>query len=177
MIKYLEDKENPLPEYMIDILKQVAICSTYKTVLRQQMGHYNQLKTRAAYDIVRSLLNDSVTDNNELRNWLDNISGKRADEQIIALYMSEGNFTDALSLAAMMPSLYNYTGIELTEHDYCTDMLNLQINLAQQGRTIYDLDRTEVVKSSIYCENSAGTAGAQAKGILEFAMDTIIAIV
>ncbi len=76
LIKYLEDKENPLPEYMIDILKQVATGSTYKTVLRQQMGHYNQLKTRAAYDIVRSLLNDSVTDNNELRNWLDNISVK-----------------------------------------------------------------------------------------------------
>lgn len=133
------------------------------------MAHYNQLKTRAAYDIVRSLLNDSVTDNNELRNWLDNIGGKRADEQIIASYMSEGNFTNALSLAALMPSLYNYTGDELTEHNYYSDMLNLQINLVQQGRTIFDLDSTEVAHLEFVAENSAGTAGTQAKGILEFA--------
>jgi len=169
LIKYLEDKENPLPGYMIDILKQVATGSTYKTVLRQQMAHYNQLKTRAVYDIVRSLLNDSVSNNNELRNWLDNIGGKRADEQIIASYMNEGNFTNALSLANLMPSLYGYTGNELTEHNYFTDMLNLQINLVQQGRTIFELDSTEVANLEFVAGNSNGTAAAQAKGILEFA--------
>jgi hypothetical protein len=169
LITYLEDKENPLPSYMIDILKQVATGSTYKTVLIQQMAYCNQVKTRAAYDIVRSLINDTITDNNELRNWFDNIGGKRADEQIIASYMSEGNFTNALSLANLMPSLYNYTVNELTEHTYYTDMLNLQVNIAQQGRTIFDLDSTEVVNLVSIAENSAGTAGAQAKGILEFA--------
>lgn len=169
LITYLEDKENPLPSYMIEILKQVATGSTYKTVLMQQMSHYNQVKTRAAYDIIRSLLNDTITDNNELRNWFDNIGGKRADEQIIASYLSEGNFTNALSLANLMPSLYNYTGNEVTEHNFFTDMLNLQINLVQQGRTIFELDTTEVASLVSIAENSVGTAGAQARGILVFA--------
>jgi hypothetical protein len=169
LMEYLEEKENPLPEYLIDILKQLAVGSTYKTVLRQQMGHYNQLNTRAAYDILRSILNDSVTDNTDLRNWLDNIGGIRADEQIIASYMSEGNYTDALSLAAMMPLLYNYSGIELTEHDYFMGMLNLQINLEQQEKTMFDLDTIEIANLEFIAENSTGTAGAQAKGILEFA--------
>jgi len=169
LIKYLEDKENPLPGFMIEILKQVATGSTYKTVLMQHMAHYNQVKTRAAYDIVKSLLNDSIADNNELRNWLDNIGGKRADEQIIASYMSEGNFTNALSLANLMPSLYNYTGNELTEHNFFTDMLNLQINLVQQGRTIFELDSAEVAYLVSIAGNSSGTAGSQAKSILEYA--------
>jgi hypothetical protein len=169
LIKYLEDKDNPLPEYMIDILKQVALGSSYKTVLLRQMAHYGQLKTRAAHNIIRSLLNDTIADNNELRNWLDNIGGKRADEQIIASYTGEGNFTNALALANMMPALYNYSGNELTEHGYYLDMLNLQIGLAQQGKTIFDLDSTEINNLVFMAENSRGTAGAQAKGILEYA--------
>ena len=57
----------------------------------------------------------------------------------------------------------------LSEHNLFTNMLNLQINLIQQGRTIFDLDSTEVVNLVSIAENSTGTAGAQAKGILEFA--------
>jgi len=169
LIKYLEDKDNPLPEYMIDILRQVAMGSTYKTVLQRQMAHYGQLKNRAANNIIRSLLNDTICDNEELRNWLDNIGGKRADEQIIASYLSEGNFTNALALANMMPALYNYTGNELAEHNYYMDMLNLQINLEQQQNTIFNLDSIEVANLVNIAENSNGTASIQAKGILEYA--------
>ncbi|MEZ5198482.1 MAG: T9SS type A sorting domain-containing protein [Bacteroidales bacterium] len=169
LIKYLEDKENPLPEYMVDILKQVALGSTYKTVLIRQMAHFNQVKTRAAYDIVRSILNDSVIDNNEFRDWLDNIGGKRADEQIIASYFSEGNYTNAMALANMMPSLYDYSDNEMVEHSYFMEMLNLQITLNSGERTIFDLDSTEVNNLIYIADNSHGTASAQAKGILEFA--------
>lgn len=140
-----------------------------ETVLEQEMAHYNQVKTRAAYDIIRSNLNDSVTNMTELRNWLDNVGGKRADEQIIASYMAENNYADALALANMMPALYDFTGDDLTEHNYYMDMLNLQIQLAQEGRNVYELDSNEVSNLVTIAENSTGTAGAQAKGILEFA--------
>jgi hypothetical protein len=169
LIKYLEDKENPLPEYMMDILKQVAMGSTYKTVLIRHMAHYNQLKTKAAYDIVRSILNDSVIDNNELRNWLDNIGGKRADEQIIVSYLNAGNYTDAMALANMMPALYDYSNSDIVEHNYFMEMLNLQISLYNGQRTIFDFDSTEVNNLIYIAENSKGTAAAQAKSILEFA--------
>ncbi len=169
LIMYLEDKENPLPAYMIDILKQVATGTTYKTVLHQQMAHYNQAKTRAAHDIIRSILNDTITDYIELRNWLDNLGGKRADEQIIATYMQEANYTDAMALANMMPALYDYDADEMTEHNFYTEMLNLQMSLANEERTIFDLDSTEVSNLVLIAENSNGTAGTQAKGILEFA--------
>lgn len=169
LIKYLEDKENPLPGYMIDILKQVAMGSTYKTVLIRHMAHYNQLKTKAAYDIVRSILNDSVIDNNQLHDWLDNIGGKRADEQIIASYIGEANYSSATTLANMMPALYDYSNDDIAEHNNFMEMLNLQIALANEERTIFDLDSTEVNNLVYIAENSKGTAGAQAKGILEYA--------
>jgi hypothetical protein len=168
LIKYLEDKENPLPDYMIDILRQVANDVTYKTLLQQQMSHYNRKKTRAAYDIIRSNLNDTITDFTELRNWLNNVGGIRADEQIIASYIQEGNYTDALSLANMLSALYDMEGEDLTEHNYYMDILNLNFNLHQQERNILELDSTEVSNLVSIAENSKGTAGVQARSILEY---------
>ncbi|MCK9448033.1 MAG: hypothetical protein M0Q41_03545 [Bacteroidales bacterium] len=116
LISYLENKEEPLPEYMVNLLKQLAEGTTYKTALQQQMAGYKHAYTRAAHDIIRSLLNDTITDNVELRNWLDNLGGITSDRQIISSYISEGNFTNAYALANMLPQLYKLKDNELTEH-------------------------------------------------------------
>jgi len=57
----------------------------------------------------------------------------------------------------------------LTKHSFYIDLLNQQINLEQQQRTISDLDSLEVANLIFIAENSQGTAGLQAKGILEYA--------
>ena len=114
-------------------------------------------------------LNDSITDFTELRNWLNNLGGIRADEQIIASYIQEGNYTDALSLANRLPAMYDMEGDDLTEHNYYMDILNLHFNLKQQDRNILELDSTEVAGLITIAENSYGTAGVQARSILEYA--------
>jgi hypothetical protein len=167
LISYLENKEEPLPEYMIDLLKQLAEGTTYKTALQQQMAGYKHAYTRAAHDIIRSNLNDTVTDNVELRNWLDNLGGITSDRQIIATYISEDNFAEALALANMLPQLYQLEGNELTEHNYYMDMLSLHQTLYQEGRNTFQLDSTEKANIIFIANNSKGVAGAQAKSILE----------
>jgi hypothetical protein len=167
LLKYLEEKENPLPEYMINILRQLATGTTYKTVLQQQMANYKHAYTRAAHDIIRSNLNDTVVDNSELRNWLDNLGGITSDRQIISSYISEGNFTDAFTLANLLPQLYKLEEDELTEHNYYMDMLNLHQILHQEGRNTFQMDSIEKAEITFIAENSKGVAGAQAKSILE----------
>ena len=167
LIKYLEDKENPLPEYMIDILRQIAYGTTYKTALQIQMAESNRLKTRAANDMIRSILNDSITDLDELRNWLDNLDGIKADQQIIETYLAEGNVDDALALAGMIPQLYQLSNYDLDEHDYYMEMLDLRVALLQQGRNYDELTGGEVTQLEYLAQNSHGTAGAQARAILE----------
>jgi len=171
LISYLENKEEPLPEYMIDLLKQLAEGTTYKTALQQQMAGYKHAYTRAAHDIIRSNLNDTVVDNVELRNWLDNLGGITSDRQIISSYISEENFADALALANILPQLYKLEGNELTEHNYYMDMLDLHHTLYQQGRNTFQLDSTEKANITFIANNSKGIAGAQAKSILEAVYD------
>ncbi len=169
LISYLENKENPLPDYMIAILLQVAQGTTYKTVLQNQMSLYNQYKTKAASDMVRSLLNDTIADLTELRNWLDNTSTLKADEQIIATYMHEGNYSDALAMAALLPDTYNLSSEELSEHTNYVTLLNLQVAMAQTNRNIFQLDSTEFNTVLSLADNSKGTGGVLARNMLTYA--------
>jgi hypothetical protein len=57
----------------------------------------------------------------------------------------------------------------LTKHNYYMDMLNLQISLEQQQRTISDLDSLELAILLDFAENTNGKAALMARGILEYA--------
>lgn len=167
LIKYLGDKENPLPEYMIDILQQLAYGTTYKTALQNQMATHNRVKTRAANDMIRSILNEEGANYDALRNWLDNLGGVRADQQIIKTYLAEGNVNDASELAEMIPDLYQLSNYDLDEHVWYMEMLDLRIDLLQQGRSYDELTGDEVDQLENLAQNSHGTAGATARAILE----------
>lgn len=166
LLQYLENKDNPLPSYMIDILRQVAEGETYRTVLEKQMSMFRKEMTRAANDMIRSYLNDSVTDYNALRGWLDNLGGIEADKQIIATFIQEGNFQQASALANMLPTLYNLTGDALTEHERYMTMLDLYLTLQSENRHLDQLTTNEKALLEDYANNSSGSSGVAAKSIL-----------
>jgi len=166
LLQYLENKENPLPSYMVDILRQVAEGETYRTVLEKQMSMYRKEMTRAANDMIRSYLNDSVTDYNALRGWLDNLGGIEADKQIIATYLQEGNYQQASALANMLPTLYNLSGDVLSEHERYMALLNLHQTLQTENRHFGQLTANEKAMLENYANNGSGSSSAAAKGIL-----------
>ncbi len=166
LITYLEQKEEPLPDYMVNILKQVAEGATYKTVLEQQMAHYNRNKTRAAHNMIRHIVHDSIVDNNLLRQWLNNLGGIQSDKQIIGTFVQEGNYANALALANMLPQLYNLQNDELIAHNDYMAMLNLQHTLQQQGRNLFQLTGAEKQQLDALATGT-GTAALQARAILE----------
>lgn len=166
LIKYLEEKEEPLPDYMINILEEVAEGTSYKTVLQRKMARYNRGKTRAAHDIIRSILSKDELDVQDLRNWLDNLGGLAADRQIISTYVRKGDFANAFTLAEMLPELYEMEGDALEEHGYYMDMLNLYQALEQQGRNTFQLNEQEKQQVEYIASASEGIAGSQAQNIL-----------
>lgn len=169
MLNFLETKEEPLPAYMIDMLRQLAGGITYKTVLKRQMADFHAKKSLAAHDIIRSILADSVFDAQLYRNWLDNIGGVNADKQIIASYIEEGNYASASSLLNLIPTLYELSGQSLNEYNDYKSFTEFQISLKQQNKDIFELDSMEVDYLVDLADNSSGTAKTGARGILEYA--------
>ncbi len=166
LISYLENKEEPLPGYMVSILKQLAEGGTYKTVLEEQLSSHTRGKNRHATAMLRSILHDSIRDYNQMRLWLDKLGGIDADRQIVASYVQQGDFSSAQGLSAMIPSLYGLEGRELEEHGYYEEILDLHQNLSQQGRSIFQLDTTELQLLRFIADTSKGVAATQARAIL-----------
>lgn len=168
IIKYVEDKEHPLPEYMVDILRQLSTgTTTYKTLLLNSMASSRHDYCQAAADMVRSILNDSILDVNELRGWLANMNDIASDREIISTYMAEGDFNTAFSLADMLPSLYGLEGDELDEQDDYMDLLRLYRDLYDDGRNTMQLNGTEFATVEAIAYDGSGTPKHMAQSILE----------
>ena len=167
LIKYLQEKENPLPDYMIGILQQIAEGASSRSALESQMAKYKHDYVLSAGDIVRSLLSDTVVNLTELREWLGNMNDINADHDIISIYMDEGNFTDAMALANMLPSLYGLTGNDLLDHNDYMDLLMLYQTLYLSGRTTLQLTDSEKELVEVIADNGFGATSVMAKSILE----------
>ena len=166
LLSYLRSKDDPLPEYMIAILQQVANGVTARTAMEAQMARYSQLYRQAAGDIVRGILNDTVVDKADLVRWLGNMRDMETDHQIVGIYLEDGDLEGAEALAEMLPSLYGLTGRELEEHESYMDMLGLYMNLHRDGRNTLQLDSAEMAMVERVMDEGKGTASAMAKAVM-----------
>ncbi|RLD61251.1 MAG: hypothetical protein DRJ05_03025 [Bacteroidetes bacterium] len=169
LIKYLEDKQQPLPGYMVNILKQLAGGVTYKTILMNEMAKHEATKTQAAYDLIRSTVNDTMMDYQYLRNWLDNLNNQNADMQIVSSYIAEGDYSSAQTMLDMIPGFYALDGDDLDKYNDHKTITEMQMAWQQQGKSIFDLDGAEVATLEDYANIGSGKAARTAQGILNFA--------
>lgn len=168
IIKYVEDKEHPLPEYMVDILRQLSTgTTTYKTVLLNSMASSRHDYRQAAADMVRSIMADSIVDMAELRGWLANMNDLSADRQIISTYMAESDFGTAFSLANMLPTLYEFDETALAEHDDYMELLGLYRDLHNDGRSTLQLTESETEDVEDIAVNGIGLPQYMAQSLLE----------
>jgi len=167
LMDYLGNKAQPLPEYMISILQQLAAGQTAKTILQNDMAHYHREKSRTAMQMLVAFQYDEVFNYNTYRLWLNRLGGINADRKIVASFIAEGNINDALELANLFPELYGLSGITLSEHDYYIDMLELEIIMLQEKRSPIQLESSEYAMVQQIAEDSKETAGIKARGILE----------
>jgi len=169
LISHLENKDQPLPAYMISILRQLAGGVTYKTILQHDMARYQAGKIQAAYSLIRSCLNDTVTDYTYLRNWLNNLDNLNADMQIVAAYLAEDNYTAAQTMLNLIPATRNLEGNALAGYNDYKSIMQMQMAWQQQGRSIFELDSLEVDMLVDFAKNASGKTAMMAKGILEYA--------
>ncbi len=165
LISYLRNKEQPLPEYMIAILRQIAEGTTYKTVLQQQMAKHVHNYTESAYAIIRSHIHSESGDPAQVRYWLGKLKGIAYDREIITSYISEGNFTDAITLANMLPELYQMDDKQLKSHGRYMELLTLYQTLHQENRNVFQLNDNELalVDDLATYEDAAGTLAKNIK--------------
>ena len=166
LISYLENKEHPLPAYMTEMLRQMASGFTARTALQAQMAHYGHAYRLAAGDIVRSCLNDSITDLTELRTWLANMDDLASDRMIVASFLQEGDSIHAFALANMLPELYGLQGDALVDHADYMSLIGLYQTLNRENRTVYELTDAEIAMINSIATSGTGTSKVMAEALL-----------
>jgi len=167
-LTFLAEKENPLPDYYIDILRGLASNISYKTILQSQMSGYKSKMSQAAGIIIRNILNDSICNMDTIRTWLGNFGSLASEYQIIDSYIQQDNTSDALVLLNLIPTLYDLSAEDTIEFNRYYNLKILQFTLINQSRNIFMLDSTEKSLIVEIAESSNGIAGMQARNILEF---------
>ncbi len=167
LLEYLATKEDPLPQYMIDILAESPGTISYKTILESDLAEYGSNKSRAANIIVRNMLNDSIINTDSLVTWLGNLGSLAADYQIVDIYLQKGDTTTALALIDALPSTYGFE-TDNTEYIRYKTFKQFQVNLLAEGRNIYMLTPSEKTMLEDMVTNSNGRTGIQARNILQF---------
>jgi len=166
LIDYLRNKTEPLPEYMIELLELLAEGETAKTALLNQMGTYENERVQAAMSIIRSAVNDSITDYNYIRTWLYNIGGLEAEKQVVSTYITEGNYTEALIILNAIPVTHNLTGADLMKYNEYREISEMLIGLDQQGYGLDSLTIGQLGLINSFATSSEGDARYMAQAIL-----------
>ena len=143
LIHYLQSMNDPLPEYMICLLRQMANGITARTAMESQLAKYSQEYRMAAGDIIRSILSDTIVDKTALIGWLGNMHDLESDREIVGIYLEEGNYSDAIDLANLFPDLYGLVDGDLVEHDDYLTLINLYRELYLDGRNTMQVDSAE----------------------------------
>ena len=119
-----------------------------------------------AGDIVRTNLNKEERDFNELREWIGKSNDISSARMIIASYIQQKDFVNAIALAKKMPATYDLQGEELNEfYDYL-DIIRLHESLSETNRTTLQLSDYETALLEDIAENGTGASKAMAEAIL-----------
>ena len=167
LLEYLETKEDPLPQYMIDILAEAPGTISYKTILESDLAEFGGKKSQAVNVIIRNILNDSLVNTDSLVNWIGNLGTMAADYQIIDIYLQRGDTSTALALINALPTDY---GFETDNAEYIRykTLKQFQVQLLAEDRNIYMLTAIEKTVLEDMVANSSGRPGMQARNILQF---------
>ncbi len=167
LIEYLRNKPEPLPEYMISLLEQLASGVTSKTALLNDINYYATEKSGVVNKMLMSAIHDTTTNFDQIRLWLGRRGDLVAKEMIVSSYLEEGNLTQALSSLNNIPSELNLSGISLEDYNDYKDLLLLKLSLDSSNLTFKDIDTTAIIWLEKMAAKDFGQSKFRARAILE----------
>jgi hypothetical protein len=169
LLYMLQNKANPMDEWMIDFLRDAGMYETNRTLLEQSYAQKQFERDADVLEIVRYMLNDTLSDtlnHAELRSWLSVINSPRAKYMIADDYISCGNYDAALQLVSAMNER-DLDRYEIQERNGMIEWYNMLNRIHVQNMSIFEA-RDELQQLRHLAENITenGLAGMLAANAL-----------
>ena len=143
LLYMLQNKANPMDEWMIEFLREAGTYETNRTLLEQTFAQKQAERDADAWGVVRHLLSDTLNDilnHAELRSWLAAIGSPRAKYMIADDYASQNNYDAAINLVQQM-SDKELDRYELTERNGMLQWYSLLKQLYLEGKSIGEVQQ------------------------------------
>lgn len=176
LLKYLSEKVNPLPEWMIEFLRNGSDQTTSRTLLEAAISntkaHRDQIVTYLVHDMISRRNENQVIDHTELRSWLGAYQSPCGDYQIVDDYFETGNYNAGLAILSTIPVIYKLNKKEQAEFDGLQSLFNVLAGVNLSNRNIFLLEENERSVIQDLADNGEGMAKVRACNLLGFVFGT-----
>ena len=153
-IKYLEEKSDPMPEYMIDILKDAGNQTTARTILENEMRSQQSIYMDAAQKIMRARTDDStytfLDQLEELKQWRN----LPTEYELIEYYMEMGDYQTALDRYENIPAICDLSKNAKADYELYYSWLNLRRAIHDDNAHMDSLPRAFVAELQLLAEDN-----------------------
>jgi hypothetical protein len=145
-LKWAELEANyPLPEYIIASVIASWDTRTYRSTLEMQMAEKHTALSQAANGLLYLYQTDTVPADPDSLRWVwQQVRTNGARYAEAALLLGQGNFTEAQTVIAAMPSEKNLRAPEELERQRMLTYISVLATAAGDGRNAYQLNTGEV---------------------------------
>ncbi len=164
---HLEEKTNPMPEYMIDLLWAAADQITFRTVLEDELRLHRSVYMEAAGKVMRTHLCDTTYTTAQWIADLKTLRTTNAEFQLIEYYLDEGNATEAGNRWRDMPTNCTMSLYEMRDWELFENYLDLRTDMITENKEWKMLSGPQVqTLESIAYQNFYGYSGNLAQQVL-----------
>ncbi len=166
-MQYIIDNPGNMNQDDIDYLLELTITPTSRTEAESEIAYHAHYKTFYANRIIRNYLNDtSGLKLDSLEIWLKRKGGLEAYYQLVSLYWQNGYLKTAVEWIDSIETNFALTAAQLTVHNDFKDLKNLLFDVDTSGRSIFELDSSEIAAIEIIAEKGKDFPHIQAQNIL-----------
>ncbi|MCF8369111.1 MAG: T9SS type A sorting domain-containing protein [Bacteroidales bacterium] len=147
LLEKIGERSDPMPEYMIaQILQGQSLVSAFES-LQSQKAYYKQQRSLALNALIKLYLSDTLdpaASKDSLKVLLENENSKGAKYRLAFLSMEQGAWSMGQQVLNEIPQQFNLSEEELAIHQQYTAFYNLLSGLLQQGKSVSEVDSTQI---------------------------------
>lgn len=162
---------NLYPDGLPQNLNNALLNITERTNIERTLALHRTNLMKYINILIRDEVLQEDLDVDDFRAWLNEKNSLEADYEIVASWLSEYDFSTANQLLNTIPTEYTLNIQQANEYSNYVTLAQLQNDIWQDNRTIFELNEMELNTLVSIAENGTGVATSKIRGLLNFAYD------
>ncbi len=167
LIDKLDERVDPMPDYMKAQILQGRELVGYMEALQSQKAHFEQKRALAFNGLVKLYLQDSTLQHIALSDSLIALfleeNSLSAQYRLAMLYFDKGSYAAGQNILGDIPNGFELDEAQNTEHGYFTDFYQIIVDAAQNGE---GLTEDAIVDLEIIIQAEVGLASTYSRNLL-----------